>query len=503
MISSDVATSNKTFKVTTPTISASTTTDTTAKLTVTPTVIPGGEDASYVLEVIEYNDTDKFKPEYGTPDARKVSLTKESDGSYTITADRLDANKKYVFRLVVTVDGIEAKSAYTSAVQTKKSIPAIEKLTVTTTYEDALKANSGKVAVSTNDAGTKVIAINGTEYEYESADYTNGDLERNATIIAELKDGDVVTIKADKVTLILNDNKEGTRDFSSLDMDEFNLDVTCNDEHAKTIKGTFKNVTLNGSKAIYETDHISVAQDGRLVIGSGVDARGNNTYTVGSNAMINNVGVTTKVETTIASTVNANTVTLDVTANTQANTLSFVNTTKNTTIKFVGLSNHSSIQDGTINIASEGNGTVTLRSSTLANTGVNIKANINVTANAGTVDIQEPNLNGTTKQIHVTKAAKAVVTAKYYTESEAPVALRTFAVDSTDAQIKTVLGIANADEDLTDTEKESIAELKAYLAEFGLEGKEAKVTVAAGSNAVTVSFAAGDTTTDATIDNIK
>lgn len=510
IISSDETKSNEAYIVDTVLMApkdAKKITSNSITLNVNPLEIVG-RTVSNKIEVYTVNDTDGTDVKY-VKTGKNVELSKDDT---SIVVDGLENNKKYAFRLVAVVDGTEeVKSDFSATIRTYATMPTISNLTVTKDYNKALEANSGKIAVD----GSK-IAINGTEYLSSGEDFKGTSLVRNTGIVAALEEGDVVTIEEDTVTLELNDN-ESKREFATSikGMDQVTLNVTSN-EFAKTLIGKVKELSLSGNGAIYNVSGITSTNN--IVLNSGVEVvQSNKKFTLSSkatNVIINKVAVSTQQQTEIISLATG----LNVTANTSSNVLTFsnMNGVADTIISFVGLANNTSVQAGTININSNVEGkTMTLRSNT-ANK-VNISANVNVVAKAGTVDLAEQTLNGA-KSVNVTKAKEAEVTVNFLAKTKAPKALNGFNIDATDDEIKEELDIVKEvddgtgtgtkkevvkeDSELSDVEKEKIVQLKTYLSSFGLNGKGAKIKNNATTNITTITFD-GDTIVNTTIGNIQ
>jgi len=499
LISSNETKSNEVFIVDTvlmaPTDAKKTTNDS-ITLNVNPLEIVG-RMVSNKIEVYTVNETDGTDVKY-VKTSKTVQLNKEDK---TVVIEGLENNKKYAFRLVTIVEGTEeVKSDFSATIRTYATMPTMVNLTVTKDYEKALEANSKKVAVNGNN-----IAINGTEYVYTGEDFKGTNLVRNSAIVAALEEGDNVTIQENTVTLTLNDN-ESKREFDTVKgMDQITLNVTSN-EFAKTLSGKVKSISLSGNGAIYDVSRITSTNN--IELNTGVEVvKSNKKYTLNSNAanvIINKVVVSTQQQTEIIAVATG----LNVTANTVINTLTFSNINgviDNAIITFVGLANNTSVQAGTININSNvAEKTITLRSNT-ANK-VNISANVNVVAKAGTVDLAENTLNGN-KNIKITKSANAKVSAIFFAEVKAPTNLKDTPIDSTDDELKVLLNMKNGDvpkedEELSEKEKETLQSVKEYLALFGLEGKGAEVTNNAKDNKTTISFEKTTKDIDTTIGNI-
>lgn len=469
LIDSDEAVSNKIYSLTTtaPSLSGQNNLkDTSVEYTVSNPIAITGIKTEYKVEVYDASNadnSDETKAQYTLLNTKNVELSKDNK----IVIDGLESNKKYAFKLITTVEGIELKSDYTSTINTKAIMPTISNLTVTKDEKEA-KENLGKIFASENK-----IVISGTVYDNTNSVYPS-EFANSVTLVGKFATGDIISINDKTITATLND-KESTRAFG--DLTGYTLNVICNNKYAKTITGTFKEINLNGNGSIYDVSGITADS---IVLNDGVEVAGTKTYTISSGAtvIINKVTVMATEETEVA----ANGTDLTITANTTSNNLTFKNTSA-TTVTFKGLANNSSVQAGTINIVANGD-------FTLASDKVNVTAIINVEAKSGTVDLQEEALNGS-KNVNVTKSEEATVTANFFAKTEAPIEL-------TNVELKDY-----TDEELVDmSDEESAQELKRYLNSFGINNKGAKITVNEGSNEVTITFD-GDKSANAQIKNIK
>lgn len=417
LINSDEATSNKIYTLTktAPSLTVDTVKDTSVEATVSDSIAITGIKTEYKVEIYDASNVkelangklgsiDETKPQYTKISEKNVELSKEGK----IVIDGLESNKKYAFKLITTVEGNKLESNYTSTLNTKATMPSISNLTVTKDDKDA-KENSGKIYADEN----KMI-INKTVYDNKDGIYPT-EFANVVSLVEKFEAGDVISINEKTITATLND-KESTRTFG--DLTGYTLNVTCNNKFAKTISGTFKEINLNGTGAIYNLNEV----DDKAIINvnSDVEVKGDKTYTyvVNSKAIINSVKVSTVAKTTIS----ANAQNLTVTPNTESNTLGF-ESDEVLTINFVGSKDQTSIQKGTINVVANKGVTIT--------TNCNIAASMNVTVAEGTVDLTADALNGSKK---VTIAKDGTITLA--TRKVAPVTLTKLALkDYTDEEL--------------------------------------------------------------------
>lgn len=464
LINSDEATSNKIYTLTTtaPSLTVDTIKDTSVECTVSDSIAITGIKTEYKVEIYDASNADNkdtTKAQYTKLSEKNVELSKEGK----IVIDGLESNKKYAFKLITTVEGNELKSDYTATINTKAIMPTISNLTVTKD-EDEAKENSGKIYAS----GNKII-INGIEYDNTESIYPT-EFANVVTLVGKFNAGDIISINDKTITATLND-KESTRAFG--DLTGYTLNVTCNNKYAKTITGTFKEINLNGTGAIYD---LSVVTAGTINVNSDVEVKGDKTYVVNSKAIINSVKVSTVAKTTISATAQA----LTVTPNVESNTLGF-ESDKALTINFVGSANQTSIQKGTINVIANNGVTIT--------TNCNIAASMNVTVAEGTVDLTADALNGS-KKVTIAKDGKIILATKK--SSPKDVALKDVALkDYTDEELIYVpKDEANGIEEkgIIGITKDNVKEVKEYISSIKsvITNNNAKITVAKDATQVTI-----------------
>lgn len=470
-INSDELVSSQFYKVGTPTIDSTETSENTVTLSTTGIDI-NGKDATYKVKVFDVNESQNpEEAKYVLNSTKNVEL---KDGKILI--DGLKSNKPYVFKLIASIDGEEVESDYSNVVRT---LPELKNLTVVSKAEDAKEA--GKVFA---ESDSKLVVGGKT---IELTNYDNSEkLANSMKIINALKTGDVVSIDNEKVTLKLDGGASATdesRDLSSVTgLEKVTLEIESN-KFSKTIKTSqVKEVILKGTDSIFNVKDV-VAE--KVTLTDGVEVVGEREYTVKANAevIINGAKMSTEVETVVTAGTNA----LTVKTNEKTNNLVFENKKDtNLTISFEGLDNNTSVQSGSIVIKSNG-GQVTVTSDK-----TNVNAELTVEVNSGDVDITEPALNGD-KNITVTLAKGDSTTIKAVANTKAPVELDEVSVDITDEDLLKENNVT----------KENLAEVKAYLASFGLNGTGATITTG-NDNEVTITF---DTVKEAinnlTIKNIK
>ena len=470
-INSDELVSSQFYKVGTPTIDSAETSENTVTLSATGIDI-NGKDATYKVKVFDVNESQNpEEAKYVLNSTKNVEL---KDGKLLI--DGLKSNKPYVFKLIASIDGEEVESDYSNVVRT---LPELKNLTVVSKAEDAKEA--GKVFA---ESDSKLVVGGKT---IELTNYDNSEkLANSMKIINALKTGDVVSIDNEKVTLKLDGGASATdesRDLSSVTgLEKVTLEIESN-KFSKTIKTSqVKEVILKGTDSIFNVKDV-VAE--KVTLTDGVEVVGEREYTVKANAevIINGAKMSTEVETVVTAGTNA----LTIKTNEKTNNLVFENKKDtNLTISFEGLDNNTSVQSGSIVIKSNG-GQVTVTSDK-----TNVNAELTVEVNSGDVDITEPALNGD-KNITVTLAKGDSTTIKAVANTKAPVELDEVSVDITDEDLLKENNVT----------KENLAEVKAYLASFGLNGTGATITTG-NDNEVTITF---DTVKEAinnlTIKNIK
>ena len=470
-INSDELVSSQFYKVGTPTIDSAETSENTVTLSATGIDI-NGKDATYKVKVFDVNESQNpEEAKYVLNSTKNVEL---KDGKILI--DGLKNNKPYVFKLIASIDGEEVESDYSNVVRT---LPELKNLTVVSKAEDAKE--SGKVFAESDSK----LVIGGKTIELTNYDNSEK-LANSMKIINALKTGDVVSIDNEKVTLKLDGGASATdesRDLSSVTgLEKVTLEIESN-KFSKTIKTSqVKEVILKGTDSIFNVKDV-VAE--KVTLTDGVEVVGEREYTVKANAevIINGAKMSTELETVVTAGTNA----LTVKTNEKTNNLVFENKKDtNLTISFEGLDNNTSVQSGSIVIKSNG-GQVTVTSDK-----TNVNAELTVEVNSGDVDITEPALNGD-KNITVTLAKGDSTTIKAVANTKAPVELDEVSVDITDEDLL-------KEDNVT---KENLAEVKAYLASFGLNGTGATITTGS-DNEVTITF---DTVKEAinnlTIKNIK
>ena len=470
-INSDELVSSQFYKVGTPTIDSAETSENTVTLSATGIDI-NGKDATYKVKVFDVNESQNpEEAKYVLNSTKNVEL---KDGKILI--DGLKSNKPYVFKLIASIDGEEVESDYSNVVRT---LPELKNLTVVSKAEDAKEA--GKVFA---ESDSKLVVGGKT---IELTNYDNSEkLANSMKIINALKTGDVVSIDNEKVTLKLDGGASATdesRDLSSVTgLEKVTLEIESN-KFSKTIKTSqVKEVILKGTDSIFNVKDV-VAD--KVTLTDGVEVVGEREYTVKANAevIINGAKMSTEVETVVTAGTNA----LTIKTNEKTNNLVFENKKDtNLTISFEGLDNNTSVQSGSIVIKSNG-GQVTVTSDK-----TNVNAELTVEVNSGDVDITEPALNGD-KNITVTLAKGDSTTIKAVANTKAPVELDEVSVDITDEDLL-------KEDNVT---KENLAEVKAYLASFGLNGTGATITTGS-DNEVTITFdTVKEAITNLTIKNIK
>ena len=465
-INSDETVSSEFYKVGTPSIANADTTETTVTLQVSGINI-SGKTTTYQVKI--YNVNEEYTPEEPAltlDDTRDVEV---KDGKIVI--DGLDSNSPYSFKLVAIVDGEEVESDYSYVVCT---LPELTDLTVVANEKDA--EDAGKVYVV--DADT--IKIAGETIDL--ANYNNSaKLTDSIKLLDALKPGDKVSIEGNNITLKLDGGASASvavRDLSGLNLKDATIDIESNDFSKTIYIDEAKEVILRGTDSIFNIAGVTAE---KITLTDGVEVVGDKTYTIGANStvIINGASVTTEEETVIEANGNS----LKVTINEESNDLVFENKKNdNLTILFEGNDEFTSVQSGSIVIKSTG-GTVTVRSDS------NVSADLTIEVNSGIVDINQAALTGD-KNVTVSVEEGERSEIRALSKTNAPTELNAVSVDATDEYL-----IENniATED-------NLNEVKDFLASFGLNGTGAEITVAKGSNEVTITFEPEE---DNTIENVE
>ena len=161
---------------------------------------------------------------------------------------------------------------------------------------------------------------------------------------------------------------------------------------------------------------------------------------------------------------------------------------KNATIKFVSADENAAVQQGTITIKGEG-GVVKV-----AQENVTVGSNITVTVEKGEVDVSESTLTGS-KTVTLSGSDEKSITA--LAAHDVPEVLHGQTVEIRNYKdaddLKEELGDnVSAGYEITDT---VVSEVNAWLATFGISGKEATVEVDATTAKVTITYSGSETLT--------
>ena len=473
-VSSDETTSSEFYKVAIPSIAGADTTETTVTLEVNSISIPG-KTTTYQVKIYNVNEGHSAEePELTYESTRDVEV---KDGKVVI--DKLDSNSPYAFKLVAVVDGEKVESDYTTNGDGRivRTLPELTDLTVVDNEKDAQEA--GKVYVK---EGENAIVIAGETIEL--ANYNNSaKLEDSMKLLDALEAGDEVSIEGNNITLKLDGGASASvavRDLSTLDLKDATIDIESNDFSKTIYISDAKEVILRGTDSIFNVEGVTAD---KITLTDGVEVVGDKTYTIEANStvIINGASVTTDEKTEIDAVASV----LTVTINDKANDLVFENK-KNTnlTIYFEGNEEHTAVQSGSITIKSIG-GTVTVKSPE-----ANVSADLTIEVNSGVVDIQDEALTG---DKNITVSVEEGETSEVYVlaKTNSPIDFSNgVSVDVTDEDLREKYGATD----------ENIDEVKAFLASFGLNGTGAKITVAKGSNKVTITF---EPEKDNTIENVE
>ena len=467
------------------------------------------EDYSYAVRVYEGTSVATGK-DMGTKDVT-VSYTYNTDGTVKdtlFTVNGLKANTDYAFKLISKCDGFEGWSKEITGIHT---MPRIENL-VKGSLDQAKEANSKKFYVAnTGVRNPAILYIDGNVYKASTswAQALQNEFGYLAQFLYTLSVGDTVTIKGNTVDLILNATENaGTAmnlNTNYLEDKIVNLDGT---GHERVLTGTVIS-ELHLKNGYFDINALNLAdatdseKDGKIILEDGVRvkvATTNTDLTVEpGTAKINNVAMTTELETTVRTEVSPDAQVLVVVANGQkSNNLTFENiydsvnadANKNATIKFVSADGNAAVQQGAITIKGEG-GKVKVEQEN-----VSVGSSITVTVEKGEVDISEPSLTGA-KAVTLSGSETSKVTAiaanavpKVLKGTTTPVVIKHY--NSVEELRKGLGNNASAGYELTD---EVVAEVNAWFDTFGITGKGAKIIADTISNKVTIEYTGTETLT--------
>lgn len=429
----------------------------------------------------------------------------EFDKNNKMVVEGLENNKAYAFKLIEKIGETEISTTYVAST-TKKQEPIVQNLTVAD-YDLAKVVGSNKIATKTISGIVKT-AINGVEY----VDADNAKISDIRAIIANLKDGDKVTINEDTVELDLVNNID-TRTFAGT-LANKKVTINCNTKVAKTLTATsLETLTLKGIGAIYDISDITANS---IVVNGGVsniiDTNDKN-IKVNSNTnlpvKINGVDVETS-NGTVIGVANAS---QDVTVTVNESISDTLKLKNNANITFAtSKTNNKTILSGNITID-------TTKAVTIASNGVAVDSSINIISAAKvtnevakTIDLTSiTGLNGT-KSVTVNKGAKTTV--NFYSKTNAPKAANGTQIVTTSAvslKQNYIDNVGEANDDIAQlvtagliTDRTDVQEVRAvtdYLKSFGINDESAKLTLKA-NNKVTITFTNGATQT-VEINNIK
>lgn len=479
VIGSDEVVSDQFYRVEAPNVVSATVGSTSIKIPVEPIEIPN-KNVTYKVEVYNVNSPyDPTKPSYVLDSTRNVTI----DENKQVTIDGLKPTTQYAFRLIAVVEGNEVESNYSLPVTT---LPVFDKVTVTDDVEAAMKENSNKVMLDGN-----TIVMSGAKYDTT----TITELQNAKTVIASLQAGDVVTMNDDAtdVSIVLG-GRADNRTFDTNDIfKDSTVDITSN-AYTKTLIGTFKALTLNGTNSIFDVSGVKMTDKNTDIVltdGIEVTATSDKNYKVeaGAEVIINDVKVTTGEELTLTANSGKN---LNVDANTTENDITFENTTAgDANIVFVGADDNTSEQRGTVTIKSE-NGKVIVTAPK-----VNVSADMKVEVTNGEVEITDASLTGDkTVTVSADEGKSSKVLAN--TVNAAPEVLKGKTIDfatykDTDEGIRAEFG-----EELSQKDVEAIRE---YANSFGLNGT--KATVVVKDNLTSVEITLPGDAQNVTIGNLK
>ena len=457
-------------------------------------IVVDGTEASY--EVRAYNINTVNVPENGTykeiTSGINTSIEKDDNGNLVILVNGLEAEKKYAFRLIATVDGIEGTSGYITE-ETFKAAPAIVNKNV---VKSSNLAVSGTIYVYTTSSDSKkMIVVDGTEYNITDNEYSQ-EFESLYEVVEALNSNDVITAQENSLSLKLGNTARADLDLGKTVKGK-NVEIEgAGYETAVTITANYgpAEIVLKGTGAQFNVDNLranKIKLENGVVIFNTTSGRN---FEVLGNATINGIDITTQKALDIYA--KAKEVNIHVNSNTNNNDLTIVNNyaanvaTGPATIKFVGESDNSSKYVGTVKITSVGGG-ITVSQSKVNVTEINLDidvtdADVTLTdvAFTGNKDINVTiTADGSNKEVAVLAKSKATVELtnfelKTYKDANGVEDLETLRTALTSASVSTASSM---------TEKQ-LREIQTFLNSFGINDIGAQISTKADSNEVTITF---------------
>ncbi len=461
-------------------------------------------DLTYAVRVYKKVDETNYK-DMGTSEV-VTTYDKDEDGNITatyFTVSGLEAYTEYQFRLITRCGEFEG---WSDVIANGHTMPRVNGLTCTETKEDC-KANANNFYSVGSDGK---IVIEGEEFKGNDFSDTNlkGEFTNLKAFLSKLKNGDKVTINGDVIDLELNKDKANSEEDASFMYANYlegkTLNITGSDYERKIGKpiggsGSEKYpAEVNLKAGQFDLSNFKMNKDEVVTLGNGVKIKtgatelGNFIVAEGATVTINGVKMTTKLQTAVKAIIEGNNPTLTVVANgEESNNLVFENLNNsvdagqndgNVTIKFVSSDGTATTQQGSITIKGNG-GKVTVTQEN-----VTVGSDIEVTVVKGEVDVSGDKLTGgkavtlSGKKDGKTAKITAVV------EENVPSVLKgkTVAIKQYESveDLKTALTKNTAvGADITET---VLSEVNSFLASFGVDSEDVKVTLNGVNNIVTI-----------------
>lgn len=451
----------------------------------------GKKEADYQYSMRVYDNNGKYietkpvKIEYTYSDAAKTVI----DKTY-FTVEGLGANTAYKFRLVAKCGDFEGWSEFISNV---KTLPRIYGLTVVGSKADCT-AKSRTIYLGDIATNNKAIYVEGVEYKQGAL--TAGPAKENfkelLNFLKNLQTGDEISINANNITIGLNSSSsDNTALLKATFVKDKNVTIAASAEHERTLVTTAANapaeVHLKGNKAQYDITNLVLAKEGKITLEDTVyvktAANPTNDFTVvkGADVTINDIGMSTSLDTIVKVKDEAKTTTLVVVANNAANNLVFesrndkvdASQIKDLTIKFVSADSEKAVQQGTIVIK----GNVAKSKVSVTQENVEVGSNITVTVEKGEVDVYGAKATGTAVTLSPKDGEATTITVS--TATPAPTVLRGTSLvianyASADALKDAMTGDVSVGYYPTE---EDLTAVNNWLSSFGINGKGAIVSI--------------------------
>ncbi len=468
----------------------------------------GRKEADYQYSMRVYDNDGKYietkpvKIEYTYKDAAKTVI----DKTY-FTVEGLGANTAYQFRLVAKCGDFEGWSEF---IGDAKTLPRIYGLTVVGTEEECT-AKSRTIYLG-HIIDTNVVTIEGTPYSVGNVavGIARDKFTELLGFLQNLQVGDTISINANNIAIGLN--PDSSNDTSALLQVPFvkgkNVTIAASAEHERKLVTTAVNapaeVHLKGNKAQYDISGLVLAKEGKITLEDTVyvktAANPANDFTVvkGADVTINDIGMSTSLDTIVKVKDEAKTTTLVVVANNAANNLVFesrndkvdASQIKDLTIKFVSADSEKAVQQGTIVIK----GNVAKSKVSVTQENVEVGSNITVTVEKGEVDVYGAKATGTAVTLSPKDGEATTITVS--TATPAPTVLRGTSLvianyasadalkDAMEGDVS--FGYYPTEEDLTAVNN--------WLSSFGINGKRAIVSIdKADLSKVTITYSGTET----------